>query len=104
MAIGLAALTLIGSYTAKPLWAQIKSALVQNIDEPGRNPYSSTVFLSKAFPADNCVAAVCDALFNTVPVGKRLVATNVSGNIFLQTPGVVVGGVFFFREGLGLRV
>jgi hypothetical protein len=39
-AVGLAALSvLVGGFTAKPLLAQIRAALVQNRDEPARQPF-----------------------------------------------------------------
>jgi hypothetical protein len=85
MAAGVAALTVVGTFTAKPLLAQIKAALVQSVDEPGRNPYSSV-------GAINCLGGslnLCLAYFTTVPPGKRLVVTNIIGMIYLATPGVV---------------
>jgi len=78
MVAGLAALTAVGSYTAKPLLAQIKAALVENIDEPGRNPYSSTVAVN---PGKCGVSSTgCVLFFVAVPAGKRLVVTNIIGN------------------------
>jgi hypothetical protein len=68
----------------KPLWAQVKAALVQSVDEPGRNPYSSDVDLGICQSAVQCVFA-----FNGVPAGKRLVVTSLTGMIYLDTPGVV---------------
>jgi len=83
MAAGLAALAGIGSYTAKPLLAQIKAALVQNIDEPGRNPYLSTIGLQ-------CTnASTCVQDFAPVPSGKRLVVTSITGNLYPASPGIV---------------
>jgi hypothetical protein len=34
-----ALLAVLGHFYAKPLMAQVRAALTQNIDEPGRNPY-----------------------------------------------------------------
>jgi hypothetical protein len=92
IAAGLAALGWIGSFTAKPLMAQIKAAFVENIDEPGRNPYSSTVFFAQGFefPAGGtCGSSQCDLHFEVVPAGKRLVVTHIVGNVYVDTPGVV---------------
>ena len=87
MAAGLSALSLVAAFTARPLLAQIRAALVQNVDEPGRTPYLSTADLSSCGGFN-----VCDGLFATVPAGKRLVATNLTGLIYLETPGVISSG------------
>jgi len=79
----IATLAIVGHYTAKPLWAQIRAALVENVDEPGRNPYISQAYFSCSGSRD------CVVQFAQVPAGKRLVITNVIGNIFVQPPGVV---------------
>ncbi len=50
MAAGVAALTVVGAFTAKPLLAQIKAALVQNVDEPGRIPYQSSAVFAQGSP------------------------------------------------------
>lgn len=86
MVAGLAALAAIGAYTAKPLLAQIKAALVENIDEPGRNPYSSTVDVTP-FACNSSPACVLQ--FAAVPAGKRLVVTSITGVVYPSTPGVV---------------
>jgi hypothetical protein len=62
----------LGRFFAKPLLAQVRAALVQNVDEPGRNPYQETRVAT-------CGLNICDLTFATVPQGKRLVLTNVSG-------------------------
>jgi hypothetical protein len=56
--------------------AQPKPALVQNIDEPGRNPYQQGMnFLASG---TTCGSLSCIATFPAVPPGKRLVLTYVS--------------------------
>ena len=72
-AIGVSALLLTGVFTAKPLLAQIKAALVQNIDEPGRNPYQESQFTVCSGPQN------CNFQFATIPAGKRLVLTHLNG-------------------------
>ena len=58
--------------------AQPKPALVQNIDEPGRNPYQEgKQFSANAMNCDNS-NFTCTARFPAVPAGKRLVLTYVS--------------------------
>lgn len=64
-----------------------------NADEPGRNPFQQTLEFS-ANPPSACRAIpaspqVCDFEFPAIPVGKRLVVTNVTGLIFVDQPGVV---------------
>jgi hypothetical protein len=54
----LALLAVLGHFYAKPLLAQVRAALVQNVDEPGRNPFA----LSGG-----------DQAVWTVPAGKRYV-------------------------------
>ena len=73
-AIVIAAVAAITTFTAKPLLAQIRAALVQNVDEPGRNPYQEAQFVT-------CGTQNCNFLYAVVPAGKRLVLTNVSGYV-----------------------
>jgi hypothetical protein len=86
MAAGVSALTVVGSFTAKPLLAQIKAALVQNVDEPARNPYQEAASFSQG---SGCSGAFCNVYFSTVPTGKRLVITNVTGVVYVESPGVL---------------
>jgi hypothetical protein len=81
MAAGISALAIVCTFTAKPLLAQIRAALVQNVDEPGRTPYMSSA------ATFGCTA--CTLQFKPVPAGKRLVTNNITGLIALETPGVV---------------
>jgi hypothetical protein len=81
-----------GGFTAKPLLAQIKAAFVENVDEPGRNPFHLNNYLAPNLSSTGvqCNANnICTAFYGVVPAGKRLVITNVSGLIFVATPGVV---------------
>jgi hypothetical protein len=90
MAAGISALGVICAFTAKPLLAQIRAALVQNVDEPGRTPY-----LSYVNPID-CSGTTCHFLFAPIPAGKRLVATNITGRVLLQTPGILSFVTIYF--------
>jgi hypothetical protein len=66
MAAGLTALTAVASHTAKPLWAQVKAAMVQNIDDPGRNPYWSQQVFSSLDPVSTPVDSLsCCRGFNS---------------------------------------
>lgn len=52
--------------------AQTRAALVRNVDEPGRVPYSEDI-------VGTCNAVNCFFTFATVPAGKRLVIEQVQG-------------------------
>ena len=66
-AVGLAALSVaVGGFTAKPLFAQIRAALVQNRDEPARQPF--TLQVTNGLPAATW----------QVPPGKRYVIEQYS--------------------------
>jgi hypothetical protein len=98
MAAGLAVLAVVGGFAAKPAGAQVRAAIVQNVDEPGRNPYASTVFFANGFefPAGGiCTNSQCDLHFQAVPAGKRLVVTNVIGNVYVDAPGVIAPVLLF---------
>ena len=81
----LALLAVLGKFYAKPLLSQVRAALVENVDEPGRNPYSST----KSLPGICIGNNACNLFFTPVPAGKRLVVTSITGNIYPLTPGIV---------------
>jgi hypothetical protein len=68
------AVAAIGAVCAAPVAAQTRAALVQSVDEPGRNPYQERL-------TDNtCIgSSICRYQFAQVPVGKRLVVTQISG-------------------------
>lgn len=56
--------------------AQSRAALVQSVDEPARNPYQ------EALSDLTCRGTtVCSFNFSTVPAGKRLVVTHISGYV-----------------------
>ncbi len=93
--IAVSTLAAVGTFTAKPLMAQIKAALVESVDEPGRIPYESTVLFSKGgggCAGPNCFSCsngFCIVTFGTVPSNKRLVVTSVLGQVYVDTPGVL---------------
>jgi len=70
------AFAMAGVSWAPAAMAQTRAALVQSIDEPGRNPYQETQANT------NCRGStVCVFNFAQVPVGKRLVLTHISGYV-----------------------
>jgi len=85
---GLASLAVIASFGAKPLLAQVRAALTQNVDEPGRAPYQSTVVFKQS--TGGCSVTACTIIFASVPAGKRLVATNLTGAVYVDTPGIIL--------------
>src|SRR5258708_651380 len=90
LAAGVAAIAVVGSFTARPVIAQIKAAFVQNVNEPGLNPYQYYVSFKQGFVFPNgagaCNGAICSFTLPAVPAGKRLVVTNITGNIFVDNP------------------
>jgi len=88
MAVAVCVIAIAGEYTAKPLLAQIRAALVQNVDEPGRTPYQSTLVFKQG--TGGCGITACTLIFGSVPNGKRLVATNLMGTVFVDTPGIIL--------------
>jgi hypothetical protein len=72
----LALLAVVGKFYAVPVMAQVRAALVKNLDEPARNPYMQTAFVSCSSPT-----TLCDILFPAPPAGRRLVVQHLSANI-----------------------
>jgi hypothetical protein len=69
--VALIASALLIGVVAKPVWAQVRAALVRDTDNPALAPFSGQVSFS--FSALNT-----QALLTTVPAGKRLVIEHVS--------------------------
>jgi hypothetical protein len=76
LAGALALVAVLGKFYAQPLMAQVRAALVKNLDEKGRNPYIQHVFSSCSGSS-----GLCDLIYPAVPAGKRLVIERVSANI-----------------------
>ena len=75
-----------------PALAQ-RAALVQSVDEPGRNPYQETL---SDLGCRN--TTVCSFNFSTVPAGKRLVVTHIAGYVDTAA-GTLPNG--FFQSSFG---
>ena len=69
-----ASLLALASFAATCAFAQPKPALVQDRDDPGRDPFQA---MAIALPAD-CNAIGCAVTFPAVPAGKRLVITHIA--------------------------
>jgi hypothetical protein len=73
-------LAVLGHFYSKPLMAQVRAALVQSVDEPGRNPFQDKELFSCTVGS-----TFCNGDFTIVPAGKRLVVTSVSA--FVDSTG-----------------
>jgi hypothetical protein len=72
----LALLAVLGRFYATPLLAQVRAALVQNVDDPGRIAYQSAI---TGLTSQIC-QPFCTFNFSPVPNGYRLVVQHVSGS------------------------
>jgi hypothetical protein len=106
VAVALALLAVLGHFFEKQLLAQVRAALVQNVDEPGRNPI--TLLGSGAGSANVTVPAgqryVIQAFGGTCVVapGDQMTAVNIGGGLkgaqatvpaFQSQPGVWTASV-----------
>ncbi len=74
---------------AQPVLAQTRAALVQSIDEPGRNPYQE---LQASITCRG--RKECSLQFAPIPAGKRLVLTHINGYVDVTNgslPDVYIG-------------
>jgi hypothetical protein len=82
IAAAFGALAALAHFTAKPLLAEVKAALIENVDEPARNPFSEDFAIGPA--ASGCDPLSCFLQGNVaVPAGKRLVITNITGRAYV---------------------
>jgi hypothetical protein len=68
--LGALALLILLATEGRAIAQAVRAALVENVDEPGRNPYSENA---------TCSGVGCAVGFSPVPTGKRLVVTFVNG-------------------------
>lgn len=92
-AVALALVGVLGHFGAKPLMAQIRAALVRNIDEPGRSPYQV-----RAVGVSSNTS--CQVSFPPVPAGKRLVVDTL--NVLADIPVATNRGLGQFSPGAAL--
>jgi hypothetical protein len=83
VAVGLCGV-LLTQFAPKAL-AQIRAALVKNVDEPGRMPYQHEVDFG--FNFNGCSTRLCLVAFPAVPAGKRLVVEHVSALVDITNGG-----------------
>jgi hypothetical protein len=77
---GCALIAILGHFYAKPVMAQVRAALTQNIDERGRNPYIQQL---SCFTNSS---GACSVSFPTVPANMRLVVEHVNVVVDTATP------------------
>jgi len=73
----LAIAALFTSIDGSTVMAQVRPAIVKNVDEPARSPYQAYVHAAVG-PGSACGTNFCDFSFPAVPANKRLAVTNVS--------------------------
>jgi hypothetical protein len=74
----LALLAVLGKFYAPPLMAQVKAAMVQDVDQPARQPFQATVPIN----INNFTYTPV-----TIPTGKRLVVDYIAMSGAAQTSG-----------------
>ena len=72
----------------KPVLAQVRAALVQNVDEPGRTPFALFGSTSNS-----------NFYSFSVPAGQRYVVETTTGLCFENTPGVLADISIYVRTG-----
>ena len=89
LAGALALLAVLGKFYAKPVFAQVRAALVQNVDEPGRTPYQQElqVIGNSGCDTDFCTPGFT---FAVVPANKRLVIKQVSATFYASAGASVL--------------
>lgn len=68
--------------------AQVRAAVVKNIDEPARSPYQAYVHATVGVNSA-CGTNFCDFAFPAVPANKRLAVTNVSVRFVPDANGTI---------------
>jgi len=89
LAGALALLAVLGKFYAPPVLAQVRAALVQDVDQPARAPFQVTVPIN-----------INNFNFTTVtiPTGKRLVVDYISMSGAAQTSGTDVQPIIIFSS------
>jgi hypothetical protein len=85
----LALLAVLGKFYAPPLMAQVRAALVQDVDQPARAPFQVTVPIN----INNFNSTPV-----TIPAGKRLVVDYISMSGAAQTTGSYIQPIAIFSS------
>jgi hypothetical protein len=83
----LTTIAFLGVSGPPPASAQVRPAVVKNVDEPGRIPYQQ--YVSGSLGGLNCGTNFCNFDLPAVPAGKRLVITKFAGNMALAGSATV---------------
>jgi len=81
LAAALVLVAVVGKFYAQPVMAQVRAALVQDVDQPARAPFQATVAINVNNFTFTPVA---------IPAGKRLVIDYVSMSGAAQTSGAYI--------------
>ena len=81
LAAALVLLAVVGKFYAKPVLAQVRAALTQDVDQPARAPFQASITVS----INNFTSTSVP-----IPAGKRLVIDYISLNGAAQTSGSYV--------------
>lgn len=76
---------IMGVFGSQPALAQTRPALVRSVDEPARVPYVESLAPTCGF-TNQCIST-----FATVPAGKRLRVTSISGAFFFTNVSGFIG-------------
>jgi len=91
LAGALALLAVLGKFYAPPLMAQVRAALVQDVDQPARQPFQVTVPIN----INNFTYTPV-----TIPAGKRLVVDYLAMSGAAQTAGAYIQPIIIFNSGV----
>lgn len=91
LAAALVLLAVVGKFYAKPVMAQIRATLTQDVDQPARAPFQVSVPVNvNNFTLTNI----------PIPAGKRLVIDYISLNGAAQTSGAYVQPIVLVTAGV----
>jgi hypothetical protein len=88
----LALLAVLGKFYAPPLMAQVRAAMVQDVDQPARAPFQVSVPIN----INNFTYTPV-----TIPAGQRLVVDYISISGAAQTSGAYVQPIIIFNSTVG---
>ncbi len=91
LAAALVLLAVVGKFYAKPVMAQIRATLTQDVDQPARAPFQTSVTVS----INNFTSTAVP-----IPAGKRLVIDYISLNGAAQTSGQYVQPIVLVSAGV----
>jgi len=91
LAAALVLLAVVGKFYAKPVMAQIRATLTQDVDQPARQPFQVSVPVNfQNFTQTNI----------PIPAGKRLVIDYISLNGAAQTSGAYIQPIVLVTAGV----